>query len=143
MHKILVVSFLSLCLIVPIDGFAQSIFGVWKNVDDEDGKEKSHIEIYEEGGMVFGKVIKLLPNATLTHCPKCKDHRENQPLIGMVIIENMIKYGEKYQDGEILDPKSGKMYSCLISLKDKNTLKVRGYIGAPMFGRTQYFYRVE
>jgi len=143
MHKIAIMFFFVLSLCLSTDSIGQSIFGVWKNVDDEDGKEKSHIEIYEEDGMLFGKVIKLLPDATLTHCPKCKDERENQPLIGMVIIENMIKYGDEYQDGEILDPKSGKMYSCLISLKDDNTLKVRGYVVAPMFGRTQYFYRVN
>lgn len=51
---------------------AQSIKGIWKSVDDADGREKSHIEIYEEGGKFKGKVIKLLPGATATHCNSCK-----------------------------------------------------------------------
>ncbi len=40
-------------------GQAQSPIGIWKNIDDEDGKEKSHIEIYEKNGKLYGKVIKL------------------------------------------------------------------------------------
>jgi len=52
--------------------FAQSPIGIWKNLDDTDGKEKSHIEIYESNGKLRGKVVKLLPAATITRCDKCE-----------------------------------------------------------------------
>ncbi len=131
-------------LILPVSGlFAQSPLGVWKTVDDTDGKAKSYIEIYKSGEKLFGKVIKLLPEATITHCNKCKDERKGKSLIDMDILLDMAKDGEKWTGGWILDPAKGKEYRCQISLSDANTLKVRGYIGQPLFGRTQYWYRVE
>ena len=53
--------------------FGQSPIGIWKSVDDTDGKAKSYIEIFEHEGMLHGKVVKLLPNATYyLYCHKCK-----------------------------------------------------------------------
>lgn len=123
--------------------FSQSPLGIWKNIDDEDGEEKSHIEIYEVDGLLFGKVVKLLPKATITHCNKCKGSRKGLSLINMIILNGLEKNGDKWSGGKILDPGKGKEYHCQISLKDANTLKVRGYIGKPIFGRTQYWYRVN
>jgi len=122
---------------------AQSPLGIWKNIDDSDGVEKSHIEIYEEDGIVYGKVVKLLPAATITVCKKCKGDNKNAPLLNMVILKGLKKNGEKWSDGLILDPAKGKEYKCFIALEDEKTLKVRGYIGNPLFGRTQYWYRVK
>jgi uncharacterized protein (DUF2147 family) len=52
---------------------------------------------------------------------------------------------DEWEDGKIYDPKNGKTYSCYIEFKDetKNLLKVRGYIGFSMIGRTTYWTRVE
>ena len=120
----------------------QSPIGVWKSVDDTDGKAKSHIEIFEHDGMLHGKVIKLLPNATITHCHKCKGDKKGASLIDMVILKDLKSSEDAWVNGLILDPAKGKEYKCKISLKDENTLNVRGYIGKPLFGRTQYWYRV-
>lgn len=122
---------------------AQSPIGIWKSVDDNDGQAKSHIEIYENGGKLFGKVIKLLPAATITHCHKCKGEAKGKSLVDMIILRELEESDEKWEGGQILDPAKGKEYSCQISLSDSNTLKVRGYIGSPLFGRTQYWYRVN
>lgn len=122
--------------------FAQTPVGVWKNIDDSDGKEKSHIEIYEENGKLYGKVIKLLPAATIVSCKKCKGDKRDAPLLNMVILRDLKQKDDQWTDGKILDPAKGKEYSCLIALEDSNTLKVRGYIGKPLFGRSQYWYRV-
>lgn len=122
--------------------FCQSPIGVWKNIDDDDGKEKSHIEIFEQDGKLHGKVIKLLPAATILSCKKCKGDQKNAPLLNMVILRDLSEDGSKWTGGKILDPKKGKEYSCLIALEDANTLKVRGYIGNPLFGRTQLWHRV-
>jgi uncharacterized protein (DUF2147 family) len=54
-----------------------------------------------------------------------------------------VKDGEEYNSGKVLDPKNGKTYKCFIVLESKNKLKIRGYIGLPLIGRTQYWYRVK
>lgn len=122
---------------------SQSPIGIWENVDDEDGKPKSHIEIYEQEGKLFGKVVKLLPGATLTHCKKCKGSRKNQAIEGMVILWDLENHGDHYDDGTILDPKTGKEYGCKISMDSPDILDVRGYLKLSIFGRTQQWFRVK
>jgi uncharacterized protein (DUF2147 family) len=119
-----------------------SCVGTWENIDDEDGKPKSHIEIYEEDGKLYGKVIKLLENATIRNCIKCEGDRKDQALEGMVILWDLKIKKNKGDKGKIIDPKTGKIYDCKIELDDENTLKVRGYIKTPFLGRTQKWYRV-
>ncbi|RZL30018.1 MAG: DUF2147 domain-containing protein, partial [Pedobacter sp.] len=51
--------------------------------------------------------------------------------------------GSKWIDGTIYDPKTGKTYSCNLTLKDNNTLNVRGYIGISIIGRSETFKRVK
>lgn len=123
--------------------FAQSPVGIWKNLDDEDGREKSHIEIYEQNGTLRGKVIKLLPAATITKCDKCTGTNKGKSLVGMDILWNLKKSGNVWEGGEILDPKKGKVYDCKIELDGKDKLKVRGFVGVSMFGRTQLWYKVK
>lgn len=123
--------------------WSQSPVGIWKNLDDEDGREKSHIEIYELNGKLRGKVVKLLPAATLTHCEACTGANKGKSLVGMDILWDMTKTGNVWENGEILDPKKGKVYSCKLELDGKDKLKVRGFVGVSMFGRTQTWYRVK
>ena len=61
----------------------------------------------------------------------------------IVSIKGLSKEGAEYTSGEILDPKNGKLYKCTISLESKDKLKVRGYIGFSLLGRTQYWHRVN
>lgn len=121
----------------------QSPVGVWKNLDDEDGKEKSHIEIYEKNGTLHAKVVKLLPAATITHCNSCKGDLKGKSLVGMDILWNMKAGNGEWSGGEILDPKNGKVYKCKLENDGPDKLKVRGYIGVPALGRTQIWYKVK
>lgn len=113
---------------------AQSIVGTWKTIDDETGKEKSVVEIYEKSGKYYGKVIKLFrgpdedPDPICDECDK-KDPRYNQKVIGMEIIQDMEfdKSDNEYEEGTILDPANGSVYDCKLWVEDGN-LKVRGYI---------------
>ena len=122
---------------------AQSIPGTWQTVDDETGEAKSHLQLYEQNGLLQGKVARLLKSAPDKKCEKCPDDRKNQPILGMVMVENMKLSGGYYQSGRILDPEKGKWYNCKMWLKegDPNTLVVRGYLGP--FYRTQYWKRVK
>jgi len=122
---------------------AQSALGVWKTVDDETGEAKSHIQVYEQNGQVFGKVVRLLKSSPDKKCDKCPGERKDQPVLNMILLENMKSKGGYWQSGRILDPEKGKWYGCQLWLKegDSNVLVVRGYLGP--FYRTQYWHRVN
>ncbi|WP_404812180.1 DUF2147 domain-containing protein [Capnocytophaga canimorsus] len=123
---------------------AQSVLGKWKTIDDETGKEKSIVQIYEEKGIVYGKIVSLLEKDKKSlKCTACTGNDKDKPLEGLVIIKDLQKDGNQWNGGKILDPKTGKQYKCYITLEDANKLKVRGYIGVALMGRTQYWHRVE
>lgn len=130
-----------LFLVLGTSFFAQSPLGTWKTIDDETGEAKSHVEVYEENGQLFGKVVKLLKSSPDRKCDKCPGDRKDKPVLQMVVLEKMQKKGGYWQSGRILDPEKGKWYTCSIWLKDgdPNVLVVRGYLGP--FYRTQYWYR--
>lgn len=138
----LLLPFVFFCCLSPIL-LAQSVHGVWKTVDDEDGQAKSHINLYEENGKTYGQVIKLLPGADPTICKKCDGDLKNKPIEGMIVLYDMEPDGDAYTGGDILDPANGKTYSCKIELDGDDKLSVRGYIGHPLLGRTQTWYRVN
>lgn len=120
---------------------SQSILGTWITVSDDDGKEKSHVQIYEQNGLVYGKIIKGLDDTMSPLCEACKGDLHNAPMIGLEIIKNMKHSGDKWTDGKILDPLNGKEYKCTLSLESADVLKVRGYIGFSLIGRTQKWKR--
>ncbi len=121
---------------------AQSITGVWKTIDDNSGEARSHIQLFESSGKLYGKIEKLLRKPATTLCDQCPGERKNQPLTGMVLLIDMLLKDGMWQSGSILDPEKGKWYNCKIWLKegDPNTLVVRGYLGP--FYRTQYWHRL-
>ncbi len=123
---------------------AQSVLGKWKTIDDVTGKAKSIVEIYEQDGKVYGKVVKILtPGRENAVCDQCEGDKKDKPILGMVILTGLEQDGDEWEDGEILDPNNGKTYSCYITLEEPDKLKVRGYIGFSLIGRTQYWYRVK
>jgi uncharacterized protein (DUF2147 family) len=119
--------------------------GTWRTIS-ENGEEKSEVEIYEEGGKVFGR-IALLKQPLDTEgkplkCGKCEGADKDRPLLGLVIIRNMVKTADGYADGTIIDPNNGKNYRCRMEVVDGGKkLKVRGYIGFSLLGRTQTWLR--
>jgi len=124
---------------------AQSVLGKWKTIDDSSGATRSIVEITENGGKIFGKVIKLFPKPSEDPDPVCDncdsvDPRFKKKIIGMEIIRNMTKTGNEYSGGDILDPENGKVYKSKIWVEGKD-LKVRGYWGP--FYRTQTWQQAE
>lgn len=122
--------------------FGQSIFGKWKTIDDETGKEKGVVEIFEHKGKVYGRIVEIF-EASKRHlkCEKCEGEDHNKPILGLNIIKGLKKNGEIYDGGKIVDPKNGKSYHCKITLEGKDKLVVRGYIGISLFGRSQTWIR--
>ncbi len=123
----------------------KNCIGTWKTVDDETGKVRSHVKIWEENGKFYGKIEKLL-NRTSDEdadpiCTVCPGDRKNKKVLGMTIVKEMVKESNRYGKGKILDPKKGKEYQCTMWLKDANTLQVRGWWG--MLYRTQTWFRIN
>lgn len=131
-------------VIVTLTASAQSdIFGLWKTIDDDTGKEKSIVEIYEQDGKAFGRITTLLdPDSDNPDplCTKCKDERKDKPIRGLQIIQNMLRDGDTWSKGKILDPENGKVYNCKLWVED-GELRVRGYIS--ILYRTQTWFKAE
>lgn len=133
----------TLFVVFALTTYGQDIFGKWKTIDDETGKPKSIVEITERDGKAYGKILKLFREPDEDPdpiCDDCTDYRKDKKVIGMTIVTDMVKDDDEWEDGEILDPKNGKVYDCKMWVEDGN-LKVRGYIA--FFYRTQTWLPVE
>ncbi|MFY7739958.1 MAG: DUF2147 domain-containing protein [Flavobacterium sp.] len=123
---------------------SQSVLGKWKTIDDETGKEKAVVEIYEVDGKIYGRIVEILEvEHRFKKCTLCQGTDKDKPIMGLIFIKGLTKDGDEYSGGKILDPKNGKLYKCYITLEGDDKLKVRGYIGISLFGRTQYWKRVK
>ena len=139
MKKILI-TILSIFFITT--GFSQTIFGAWNSFDEETNRLESVIEVYEKNDQAFAKITKITNSENQgAICINCSGERKNTPILGMNILTGLKKDGDEWSGGKILDPKNGKEYKCYIQLLDENTLKIRGYIGFSMFGRTAIWKR--
>jgi len=128
-------------LILTVTANGQSIIGKWVTYDDETNEKKGVVEIYKKNTSYFAKIVKNLDGEKNAVCEECEGAKKNKPIIGLVIIENLKKDGSVYEGGTILDPETGETYSCYLELVNVNKLKVRGYLGFSIFGRTQYWRR--
>lgn len=124
---------------------AGSPVGTWRSIDDKTKLERSIIRITEENGELKGVVERVFdqPDDDPAHlCKDCKGERKDKPIVGMTILSGMKKEGDAWAGGEILDPKNGKTYRCKMTLsEDGKSLKVRGFIGISLIGRTQTWHR--
>ena len=135
-----------LVVALPVLAAEMSPVGLWRTFDEKSGEPKSEVRISDSGGVLSGKVEKLLrkgadPKAV---CDRCTDDRKGQPLVGLEIIRGAKKAEGKtvWEDGRILDPENGSTYSLKLTPADNGSkLDVRGSIGP--FGRTQTWSRVE
>lgn len=117
-----------------------SIIDVWWSP-----KKDSKIEIFERDQLLFGKIIWLSPDVPNTIDARNPDKNlQSRPILGVELLANFKLSGDKkWSDGKIYDPESGKTYSCKMELINEDELKVRGYIGISLFGRTEIFQRVK
>ena len=119
--------------------------GTWHTMDEKTGEIKSQIVISEAGGVVSGKIDKVLRKDAKQDavCDECSDDRKGKPIVGLEIIRGAKKAAGKdvWEDGKILDPENGKNYTLrLTPIEGGKKLEVRGSIGP--FGRTQTWVRV-
>jgi len=138
----------ALLLVLASISWAQDpVLGQWHTVDDETGEIKSLVtlSIAEDGTMV-GVITKILiASDDGGLCDKCEGEMKDQPIEGMKFIWGFQRMAEgEWEEGQLLDPESGDIYSGNITIKeDPSKLDVRGYVGISLFGRSQTWMRVE
>lgn len=109
------------------------------------GKAKSIVAIREENGELRGSIEEIF-NPPVPHptCYLCAGAMKDRPLMGLQILWGFTWDGARWSGGQILDPETGKIYRASLALAAGGTkLRLHGYIGVRLFGRTQYWLRVE
>jgi uncharacterized protein (DUF2147 family) len=121
--------------------------GFWQAYND-DGRPGGVFYFYEKNGLYEGRLVKAVtypeepPDDPL--CKACTGEKKNQPMMGLVIVYGMKRHGAaKYEDGHILDPRDGKIWSAELDVTpDNKKLNLRGYIGTPLLGQTRVWTRL-
>jgi uncharacterized protein (DUF2147 family) len=121
--------------------------GKWMTIDDKSGKPGAIIRIQLVDGQYQGWIEKIFPDPDEDPNPKCvycEGMRKNQSVVGLNFMWGLTKQGDEYRGGEILDPRSGKIYRARMRLEDNGKkLNVRGFIGVSLLGRSQVWHRVD
>ncbi|MFS4418343.1 DUF2147 domain-containing protein [Maribacter sp. 2307ULW6-5] len=145
MKKIRKILFVVLCCATVAPLSAQDVFGRWKTIDDRTGKPKGIIEIYEDGGLLYGKVVDILEEGKENaRCTKCDGDLKDKPVIGMEIITAAEHDGDgEWKGKRLFDPEQAMTFRLKLWLnpENPNELKVRGYLA--FIYRTQTWLRVE
>lgn len=129
-------------LIAAFTTQSQNIFGKWHSTNEDTGEVDSVIEVYKKNGKAFAKVIEIKnPMRKNAVCDLCSEENKNKPVLGLNILTGLEKNGEEWSGGKILDPRNGKVYKCYIKLENENKLKIRGFIGFSLIGKTAYWTR--
>lgn len=136
---------LAALLAIPAIASAQhAALGRWRTVDDNTGKPRSIVEVYDAGnGTINARVLRVLdPAKPDPVCDKCEGTRRGKPVVGMVIAWNLRPKGTRLDGGSILDPDNGKVYSVRMTpVAGGEKLEVRGFLGVAWLGRTQVWLR--
>jgi len=135
---------LALCSCAGLGLAAESPLGKWNTIDEKTGKVTSQVELYMEGGKLFGKIVSLPePNDSKGNpliCSECSGADKDKPIIGLVIMKNLVLKGDRYMDGSLLDPNDGMIYRGEVWVED-GKLKVRGFYG--IFHGTRTWLRAQ
>lgn len=141
--KITLILFLAFCAISVFAQNKDAVVGKWLSASGE-----GQIEIYKRADKYFGKLSWIKDPNDEKGKPKLDIKNPNsslrtKPILGLEILKDFIFEESKWTDGTIYDPKTGKTYSCNLSLKENGQLNIRGYIGISLIGRSETWKRVK
>lgn len=135
-----------LFILFSVDGYSQNkdaIVAKWVNSTGE-----AHLEITKRSEKYFGKIVWLKDpkdekGNIKTDYQNPNPSLRSKPIIGLEILKDFIYEDGKWTDGNIYDPKSGKTYSCTMTIKPNGDLSMRGYIGISLIGRSELWKKVK
>ncbi|MBN2689482.1 MAG: DUF2147 domain-containing protein [Gammaproteobacteria bacterium] len=148
MKKILLIILATFPILVLAKSLTLSQVNCWQTVSDKNGKVTSIVKTWQHDHFFYGKIIKTFKVKGLPYtnrCTLCKGFKHNKPVKGLLIIWQGHKDSPfAWSNLRILDPRTGDIYKAKATLQSNGQkLRVRGYIGIPLFGRTQVWLKTK
>ncbi len=134
---------------MEFDDLRKWIDSHWRLADHRSSNESAlQCDSWKWKGRFYGKVAKIFTengHQVTDRCWSCKGKLRGKRILGMTILADFVAANSsEYTNGRILDPTSGEIYHCRMTLIDGGRqLNVRGYIGLPLIGRSDVWRRLH